>query len=123
MLRIMGFTLTVALASAASAQDMQSRFDRLDENRDGEVSWSEAYSVRTSEFLEMDEDMDGLVVESELQGRARGFDAFDLDGDGEVQLAEYLESHRSMFTKFDQDESDSINLQEFEQAQAAAQGG
>lgn len=123
MLRMALFTLGAAITSVAFAQDMQARFDRLDTNGDGEASWSEAYGVRASEFLEMDQDMDGILIESELQGRARGFDAFDLDDDSEVELSEYLESHRSMFTKFDQDGSDSLDLQEFEQAQAAARGG
>ena len=106
-------------ASAASAQDLEGAFTRLDENGDGLIEWSEAYPVRVSEFVEMDADRNGAVDQSEFGGRARPFGAFDLDGDGQLQLAEYVEGHRSMFMKFDADEDGAINSEEFEEAQAA----
>ncbi|WP_299365236.1 EF-hand domain-containing protein [uncultured Paracoccus sp.] len=109
----------VVCASAASAQDLQKAFARLDENGDDLIEWSEAYPVRVSEFVEMDADRNGAVDPSEFGGRARPFSAFDTDGDEELQLAEYLQGHRSMFMKFDADEDGAINLEEFEQAQAA----
>lgn len=106
-------------ASAASAQDLEGAFTRLDENGDNLIEWSEAYPVRVSEFVEMDADRNGAVEQSEFGGRARPFAAFDSDGDGELQLAEYLDGHRSMFMKFDADEDGAINAEEFEEAQAA----
>ncbi|MFP3920879.1 MAG: EF-hand domain-containing protein [Dichotomicrobium sp.] len=119
MTKIVAILPAIFLASAASAQEVQSRFDRLDKNGDGKISWADAYEARSSEFLEMDQNMNGVVEKSELTGRARGFDAFDLDGDGRVQLSEYLESHKGMFTKFDADGTGSLDMQEFEKAQAA----
>lgn len=106
-------------ASAASAQDVEGAFTRLDGNGDDLIEWSEAHPVRVSEFVEMDTDRDGAVDQSEFGGRARPFGAFDSDGDGLLQLAEYLEGHKSMFMKFDADEDGAINPEEFEQAQAA----
>ena len=105
--------------STVSAQDLEGAFTRLDENGDGLIEWSEAYTVRVSEFVEMDADQNGALDRSEFGGRARPFGAFDSDGDGQLQLAEYLDGHRSMFTEFDADEDGAINPKEFEEAQAA----
>ena len=111
-----------ASPSAVAEQDLQSRFERLDADGDGEIAWEEAYDVRASEFLEMDEDRDGIVAETEFGGRALPFTSFDADGDGAMMLSEYIGQHRRMFEKFDADGSDTIDQAEFEEAQAAVRG-
>jgi Ca2+-binding EF-hand superfamily protein len=111
----------ITLASAAS--DLQSRFERLDKDGNGEVTWSEAYMVRTGEFLDMDKNLDGIVEKNEFGGRALPISAFDKDGDGRLQLSEYVGKHHEMFDRFDTDGSGTIDLREFEKAQEAVRKG
>lgn len=105
-----------------SAEDARGAFDRLDLDRNGTITWAEAYEVRTGEFMEMDTDKDGVVTQKEFQGPARPFAAFDADEDGDLQLAEFLEAHRSMFDRFDEDANGALTVEEFEAAQSAARG-
>lgn len=114
---------TIAFTSVARGQDAAERFQRLDKNGDGQIAWAEVYDVRVAEFVKMDADRDGRVVEAEFGGRARPFSAFDIDASGEVALSEYLQSHRSMFSKFDEDGDGTLAYEEFETAQKAVRGG
>lgn len=107
-------------AAPAVAQEAEAAFDRLDADGNGHVSWAEAYDVRTSEFTEMDADMNGILAEEEFQGPARPLSAFDTDGDMTLSLAEFLQGHRSMFDRFDEDADGALVPDEFEAARSAA---
>jgi len=113
------FSLAIGPGAAQQAEDA---FARLDLDESGAITWEEAYEVRTSEFMEMDSDRNGLITEDEFVEPARPLSAFDSDGDGQLQMSEFLDGHRSMFDRFDEDASDSLDPNEFEAAQMAARG-
>ncbi len=115
--------LLAGVATASAANDLEARFDRLDKDGNGEVTWAEAYKVRSGEFLDMDKNLDGIVGKDEFGDRALPLSAFDKDGDGRLQLSEYVGKHHQMFDTFDADGSGTINLSEFEKAQAAVRKG
>lgn len=111
--------LLAGALTASAAPSLKSRFDRLDKDGNGQVTWSEAYKVRSREFLAMDSNKDGIVDKKEFGGRALPLSAFDKDGDGRLQLSEYVGQHHRMFNKFDADGSGTIAFGEFAKAQTA----
>jgi hypothetical protein len=133
------FAATAALigffASGAVAQDaattgrgdpspgLEERFERLDANRDGFITWAEAEPSRAAEFKALDVDGDGAISEAEWKGRAMPVQAFDANGDGRVTQAEYVGKHKSMFQSFDADRDGRIGPGEFAEAQSAARDG
>lgn len=120
---LVGLAAFSATTERGLAQDAQDAFDRLDADQSGEITWAEAYEIRTRQFMGMDENMDGIITEDEFQGPARPLSAFDTNEDGELHLAEFLEGHKSMFDSFDEDANGSLTFNEFEAAQSAARGG
>lgn len=113
------FCLAIGPGAAQQAEDA---FARLDSDGSGAITWEEAYEVRTSEFMEMDSDRNGVLAEDEFVGPVRPLSAFDSDGDGQLQMSEFLDGHRSMFHRFDGDASDTLDQSEFETAQMAVRG-
>lgn len=122
-LPVSALVLAAGVATASAASDVEEAFARLDANSDGEVTWAEAYKVRTSQFTGMDKNRDGIVEADEFGGRKLPLSAFDTDGDGRLQLAEYVGKHHRMFGKFDADGTGTIDLAEFETAQKAVSNG
>jgi protein tyrosine phosphatase (PTP) superfamily phosphohydrolase (DUF442 family)/Ca2+-binding EF-hand superfamily protein len=111
--------LAPTAAALGDDAELRKRFDRLDADRNGVITWQEAYPMRASEFLEMDRNLDAVVQSDEFGGRAMPLSAFDKNGDRRLQLDEYVGTHRLMFQRFDADQDGSIDLQEFAAAQAA----
>lgn len=116
-----GAALAVVLPVHA-APDITKRFNRLDANRDGKVTWAEAYPVRARQFLAMDRNQDGIVETNEFGGRALPLSAFDANGDGKLELSEFVGQHRRMFRKFDTNRDGTIERDEFAAAQQAVGG-
>jgi len=108
-----------ASAGAATNPSLQQRFDRLDANRDGYITWQEASPSRAADFRKMDKSGDGRVVGSEYTG-SLPFAQFDSNSDGAIAEAEFLATHRIMFLEFDSDQDARISLPEFGKAQRAA---
>ncbi len=96
-------------------------FEEADTNRDGRVTWDEAWARLTARYNEADADRDGGVTPDELRAyvarqmgnrsvpaRAenRGqalFRAADLDRDGRVSLAEFRPMAEAVFRSADGD--------------------
>lgn len=106
--------------SADGAPSLEQRFQRLDKNRDGFITWQEAQPLRAAEFKQMDRNQDDELSADEWHGRAMPLAAFDMDSDGKVALSEYVGKHQSMFQAFDANHDNRIGPAEFAQAQAAA---
>lgn len=106
-------------ADGATSPTLQERFERLDANRDGYITWEEALPSRQADFRKMDKSGDGRVLASEYAG-SLPFGRFDTNSDGAISQAEFLATHRSMFLQFDADRNARISLPEFGQAQQAA---
>lgn len=115
-------TTLVATLPLYAAPDIAQRFNRLDANRDGKVTWAEAYPVRARQFMAMDRNRDGIVEASEFGGRALPLSAFDANGDGKLQLSEFIAQHHRMFRKFDSNGDGTIERDEFAAAQRAVRG-
>lgn len=101
---------------------IEQRFERLDTNKDGFITWAEAEPGRAAEFRALDRNGDGVVAADEWTGRALPLQEFDVDHDGGASQAEYLRKHRSMFESFDTDRDGRISPPEFTKAQQAVQG-
>lgn len=113
-------TIGIAMAASFSVQaqpNLEQRFAHLDADRNGEISWAEAYRARAMEFIELDRNTDGLVEKGEFRDRASPFTQFDTNADGKLELSEYLAHHRMMLGKADTSRNGTINLQEFENIQ------
>lgn len=114
--------LLAAVLPVYAADDLSKRFNRLDANRDGKVTWAEAYPYRAGQFMAMDKNRDGLVEASEFGGPARPLSAFDANGDGKLELSEFVGQHHRMFRKFDADGDGTIDRDEYAAAQQAVRG-
>ena len=99
---------------------LEQRFQRLDADGDGFVTWEEAMPSRVSDFMNMDSNKDNAATPAEYKA-ALPFGAFDRNTDGgAISKAEFLATHRAMFMKFDADADQRISLSEFATAQRAA---
>lgn len=98
---------------------LEQRFQRLDADGDGFVTWEGAMPSRVSDFMNMDSNKDNAVTPAEYKA-ALPFGAFDRNTDGAISKAEFLATHRAMFMKFDADADQRISLSEFVTAQRAA---
>ncbi len=116
----------IAMAASLPAQaqpNLEQRFARLDTDRNGEITWAEAYRIRAMEFIELDRNSDGLVEKDEFRGRASPFEQFDANADGKLELSEYLAHHRKMFDKADSNGNGTLDLQEYEKIQRSIRSG
>ncbi|MGK7864835.1 EF-hand domain-containing protein [Falsiroseomonas sp. E2-1-a4] len=95
------------------------RFQRLDRDRSGFVTWDEARPQREAEHGRLDRNGDGVLTPDEFEDRALPFAAFDADRDGRVTSAEYLAKHQEMFAGSDTDGDGRISLEEFTRVQDA----
>ncbi|MFZ3041669.1 MAG: hypothetical protein WA108_07770 [Thiobacillus sp.] len=102
-----------------SGASLEQRFQRLDANGDGFVTWEEAMPSREIDFMGMDKNKDNDVTPDEFLG-ALPFGTFDKNTDGAISKAEFLATHHAMFMKFDADADQRISLSEFATAQRAA---
>ena len=98
---------------------LELRFQHLDTNGDGFVTWKEAKPSRIRDFRKMDSNNDRAIMPVEYKA-ALPFGAFDRNTDGAISRAEFLAKHHRMFTKFDADADERISLTEFATAQHAA---
>ena len=112
-----------AMAGTPGEASLEERFQRLDRDGDGFITWDEARPQREAEHRRLDRDGDGALTSAEFGDRALPIGDFDADGDGRVSLAEYLAKHREMFQKADQDSDGRISLREFIKVQQAVRGG
>lgn len=94
--------------------------EKLDTNRDGFISRSEAEAYRGGRFEELDRDGDGTVSRDEMFDQVlkrvetefgRRFDSFDANRDGRIDRGEYR-SRDSRFDKLDRDGDGMISLEE-----------
>lgn len=105
--------------ASAGEPSLEQRFQRLDLNADGFITWEEAVPSRESDFISMDRNKDDALSPDEFRA-ARPFSDFDGNSDGTLSKAEFLATHRAMFLKFDADKDQRISVSEFATAQRAA---
>jgi len=98
---------------------LEQRFQRLDANGDGFVTWKEAAPSRARDFRHMDSNRDRAITPSEYKA-ALPFAVFDQSADGAISRAEFMATHHRMFMKFDADANRRISFSEFAAAQRAA---
>jgi len=107
--RIAWICLGVTLAAGAEDEPAPGRFEALDRNRDGAVSFTEfAVSVK-DEFTRLDADRDRALTRVEAAGFPRvdevfvlpAFEVMDADGDGLLSLREVGGAARSVFDALD----------------------
>ena len=113
-----GGAQAVVSLSASGQASVEQRFERLDKNHDGFITWEEAAPSRARDFDSLDTNNDRRVTNREFRGQ-QPFGSFDINKDGEVSKAEFLATHQSMFMKFDADANQRISLVEFAAAQRA----
>lgn len=121
----MGFSAAIVAIGAGCANvqpgspTLEQRFQRLDANGDGLLTWEEALPSRSRDFRGMDKDRNGRVTPVEFRG-SLPFATFDANNDGAASSEEYLAAHRRMFMKFDENGDRHISPSEFAAAQRAA---
>lgn len=104
---------------SSSGASLEQRFQRLDANSDGFITWKEALPSRASDFDAMDKNRDKRVTPDEFTGVLQ-FAKFDSNKDGVVSKDEFVDTHRGMFMKFDADGDQRVSPSEFATAQRAA---
>ena len=134
---LMGLAALPALAQPAApprpdgpARGPARMFDAADANRDGRVTWDEAWAQLTTRFNEADGNRDGGVSADELRAYAarqmgnrpvparadgRGqamFRAADADRDGRVTLAEFQPMAEALFRSMDRNDDGAIERNE-----------
>ena len=100
-------------AKGQATPSVELRFDRIDVNRDGFITWLEARPDRVAEFKSADQNGDGSLNRSEFAARAVPFEAFDTNKDGLIAVEEFLSKHQEMFTAADKDGDGRVSRQEF----------
>ena len=79
-----------ALPEATEQTKEQRRFDRLDSNRDGKISRTEALAPRAAAFRKLDTDGNNLLSFEEWAVKTSNkFKGADANGDGQLDRAEF----------------------------------
>jgi Ca2+-binding EF-hand superfamily protein len=103
-------------------------FERLDLNKDGEITREEAEGAREARFAETDTDGDGLISPAEMtaareakaaERQQRRFEKLDTNKDGLLSQEEMAESrrgqrHAGMFDRVDANDDGKITREEAE---------
>ena len=109
----------VAPQPSSDEARLEQRFQRLDANGDGFVTWKEAAPLRARDFRHMDSNKDRAITPSEYKATLP-FTVFDQSADGAISRAEFLAMHHRMFMQFDANANQRISFSEFASAQRAA---
>jgi len=112
----------IALADDRGGQRGEMRFERLDADSDGSVTFAEFSRPMMERFNEADADGDGAVdvteLEEALEGRraerraGRMIERFDIDGDERVSADEIVNRQEKMFALMDRDDSGAVTEDE-----------
>lgn len=103
--------ISVGLAAGAAAADERGkRFERMDTDGNGSLSYEEFSANSEGRVERMDTNGDGRITKDEFvtfrgerafERRGRMFDKLDTNGDGEITEAEREEHQRTRFDKVD----------------------
>lgn len=116
--------LMLALGGAAIAGAGKMRghmFDRLDANKDNQITQDEITPFTEKRFSRFDADGDGTVSTAEVDAhlkkhlerrRARLLERFDKDGNGSITQAEFSMQTAQMFERADEDQDGAISRAE-----------
>ncbi|MCR5858937.1 EF-hand domain-containing protein [Mesorhizobium sp. J428] len=117
-----------ATASQAVAQD-EARFERLDADKSGDISFEEFVTVVKDRLEKADSDGDGKLTVEEISTTFQGPQAkdqaatlvkhFDADKDGTVTLTEVEERRKQRFAKLDTNSDGKLVREEMSSGAAA----
>ena len=140
MIVLAASAVTVAVAGTAMAggdrgargDRAAERFERLDADSSGSVTFAEFSAPMMERFNEADADDDGLVSAQEiaraLDGRRAGrmagrmIERFDIDGDEHVSADELVNRQEKMFALLDRDDSGAVTEDELPRRFAGGPG-
>lgn len=123
---------------ANSQQQSKVRFERMDKDQSGDLTFEEFASVMKMRFGRIDADQDGKITQSEIsavaqkmqsqqgqQGQmaSRFMKRFDVNGDGVVTADEIQQRQKRMFARFDQNKDGKLEMAEMPKPQGKRQGG
>ncbi len=115
----------IAGIAMADSKRWESRFDRLDSNKDGKITAEEMDAFRSARFKAADRNGDGAIslaehkaaVLARMEDRiAKHYARMDKNGDGRVTADEYGRKKRSFFERLDRDKDGAISREEAEKA-------
>lgn len=109
-------------------QESESRFQRLDSDKNGELARDELFMIASARFDQLDTDDDGVLSIEEFQLLLAGsssepvarFRALDKDGDGRIHRDELPDWLRARFEQFDTNENEYIDEDELQRMAISA---
>ncbi len=132
-LTLSGIALAAMAQTAGSDAIAAAIFERLDADKDGQISTAEMTTHKAAQFAKADGDDNGLVDAAELLAirdrmakmvaksgtpATASLTKLDRDGDNALSLAEYT-AQTPIFTLLDADGDGAISRAEFDRARAA----
>lgn len=122
---------SLALGSAALAKGP--KFERLDQNKDGQIAQDEMQQAAQMRFAKADQDGEGMLSKAELEAAAaeraqkrvaRLLERHDANKDGVLSPDEMDKSDKMarMFNRLDKDNSGGLSVEEFKAARGHHKG-
>ena len=145
-LALAGFAGGVAHAAGANQggnnqQQAMVRFERLDKDRSGDLTFEEFAAAMKMRFSRIDANGDGKITQKEISAFAQKMQSqqgqqgqqgqmaerfmkrFDVNGDGVVTANEIQQRQKKMFARFDQNKDGKLDMSEMPKPRAGQRKG